>query len=69
MGVNADIITPDCGLLASSVEDWMGAIRMLAGDPEQRAAMGRAGRLRVEQHYARNVIATKLITLFKEVMA
>jgi glycosyltransferase involved in cell wall biosynthesis len=69
VGVNADIITPDCGLLASSVEDWMGAIRMLAGDPERRAAMGRAGRSRVEQHYARNVIATKLITLFKEVMA
>jgi glycosyltransferase involved in cell wall biosynthesis len=47
----------------------MGAIRMLAGDPERRAAMGRAGRSRVEQHYARNVIGTKLITLFKEVMA
>lgn len=69
VGVNVDIVTPEVGLLARSVEEWMDAIRTLAENPEQRAAMGRAGRARVEQHYARNVVGAKLIGLFKEIMA
>jgi glycosyltransferase involved in cell wall biosynthesis len=69
VGVNVDIVTPECGLLASTVEEWMEAIATLARDPERRVAMGRAGRDRVERHYARDVVATKLIQLFEEVMA
>jgi glycosyltransferase involved in cell wall biosynthesis len=69
VGVNADIVTPECGLMATSVEDWMAAIRTLAENPEQRAAMGRAGRERVEHHYSRDVVGAKLIALFGEIMA
>jgi glycosyltransferase involved in cell wall biosynthesis len=69
VGVNTDIVTPECGLLANGVEEWMDAIRMLAADPSRRAAMGRAGRERVERCYSRDVIGERLIGLFTEIMA
>jgi glycosyltransferase involved in cell wall biosynthesis len=69
VGVNAQIVTPECGLLATSVEQWANAIVALGRDPERRAAMGRAGRARVERHYARDVAGARLVRLFAEVMA
>lgn len=69
VGVNSRIVTPECGLLASSVNEWADALVALARDPARRAAMGRAGRLRVEQHYSRDVIGARLVELFAQVAA
>ena len=69
VGVNAQIVTPKCGLLATTVGEWANAIRALADDPVRREAMGRAGRAQVEAHYARDVAGASLISLFKDVMA
>lgn len=69
VGVNVQIVTPECGLLATSVEDWAEAISVLARDPARREAMGHAGRRRVEQHYSREVVGKQLIALFQEIVA
>ena len=53
VGVNADIVRHgDNGFLAADDEDWRQALRQLIGSPALRAAQGRAGRRRVEEHYS-----------------
>jgi len=62
VGVNAEIITHrKNGWLASSHEDWRIALSRLVGDSEFRKSLGQAGRRRVEEHYAVNVQAPRLI--------
>ena len=67
VGVNVDIVTPDCGILADDVGEWAAAIMALAQDPARRLAMGRAGRARIERHYSRDVVGAKLVSLFEDV--
>ena len=64
VGVNRDIVTPETGLLAYSVEDWAEAIATLAADPDRRRRMGEAGRARVEGHYSVQSVAPRLVELF-----
>ena len=53
VGVQADIVRDgDTGLLATTVEEWVSAIRALANDPVLRRRLGRAGREQVEQEYS-----------------
>jgi glycosyltransferase involved in cell wall biosynthesis len=52
VGANAEIVTPQTGLLATSSSEWADAIVKLAGDVELRRSMGRAGRERVEADYS-----------------
>ena len=40
------------GYLAQTPAEWADAIRRLAGDPQQRAKLGAAGRERVEREYS-----------------
>ncbi len=69
VGVNSDIVTPETGLLATTADEWAAAIRTLATDRGRTAAMGRAGRERVERHYSRDVTGARLIDLFAQVTA
>ena len=41
----------ETGFLASSSEEWVQAVGILANDPELRRRMGAAGRRRLESHY------------------
>jgi glycosyltransferase involved in cell wall biosynthesis len=52
VGANVEVVSPECGLLADSSEQWLAAFRRLAADPSLRQCMGRAARQWVEQHYS-----------------
>lgn len=52
VGANNDVVNPECGLLAATTEQWLVALRRLRDRPELRAAMGRAGRQWVVEHYS-----------------
>ncbi|WP_375402478.1 glycosyltransferase family 4 protein [uncultured Sphingomonas sp.] len=68
VGVNADIVDPEVGLLADTPAQWADAIRTLAADPERAQAMGQAGRRRVEEQYSIDVAGHALIDLFASIM-
>lgn len=67
VGVNADIVTAETGLLATSAAEWAAAILALWRDPARRAAMGLAGRRRVEERYSIEAVGPRLVSLFAEV--
>lgn len=52
VGANVDVVSPECGLLASTSQEWLSALRRLAGDPTLRTRLGTAARERVEAHYS-----------------
>jgi glycosyltransferase involved in cell wall biosynthesis len=52
VGINAELVVPDeTGYLARDVAGWREALRRLAGAPDRRARMGRAGRARLLERY------------------
>ncbi|MDA3831985.1 MAG: glycosyltransferase family 4 protein [Spirochaetales bacterium] len=52
VGVNVDIVThSQCGLLADTPAEWVGALRRLLGSAEQRHQLVTAGRQAVERTY------------------
>lgn len=53
VGVNREIVEHGVnGFLATTDDEWRHALGMLAADAPLRAAMGRAGRAKVESHYS-----------------
>ena len=66
VGVNPDIVGTDAGFLAADDAAWADAFRQLAASPARRAAMGRAGRARVEESYALQVTAPRIAALLME---
>lgn len=52
VGANIDVVSPDCGYLASSEQEWVAALRMLRDQPGRRKTMGEAARARVMQQYS-----------------
>jgi glycosyltransferase involved in cell wall biosynthesis len=52
VGANIDLINSSCGLMASSLQGWIDALRILRDQPARRVEMGNAGRERVTQHYS-----------------
>lgn len=68
VGVNAEIVEPGVnGLLASSPEEWVAALRNLAVDRDLRIKMGMAGRKKVEESYCLQVTAQKVVALLQSV--
>ena len=64
VGANLDVVTPDCGYLANTPEEWLNSFRMLRDDLTGRRTMGNLGRLRVVDNYslARNLpLLAKLV--------
>jgi len=62
IGMNQKVVRHgENGFLASSAEEWLSALRMLAEDPDLRRRMGEAGRLRVEQEFSVAPLAPRLI--------
>jgi glycosyltransferase involved in cell wall biosynthesis len=51
------------------VEGLTQAMVRLATDSDQRRAMGRAGRRRVEENYAWAVLASRLIEIYEDVVS
>jgi glycosyltransferase involved in cell wall biosynthesis len=53
VGVQAALVRDgETGLLARSADEWVAAVRRLAGDPELRRRLGSAGRRQVEERYS-----------------
>jgi glycosyltransferase involved in cell wall biosynthesis len=67
VGVNKEIIVDgENGFLASSIEDWVNALRDLAINQTLRNKLGDSGRRLVEHHYCLQVIAPQLATIFRD---
>ena len=66
VGMNADLIRDGVnGMGPTTVEAWVKAVTLLAGDPALRARLGAAGRRTVEEGYALSVTAPKMAGILR----
>lgn len=67
VGANREVVQDGVnGLLASTSEEWVAALRRLVADPALRQRMGAAGRQTVESDYSVQTVAPKLAALLLE---
>lgn len=52
VGANVDAVPSSCGMLASTSDEWLAALRQLAIDTDIRNRLGAAARSWVEEHYS-----------------
>lgn len=52
VGANVDVVSADCGVLVSSEQEWVEALRLLRDQPVRRKDMGEAARARVVEKYS-----------------
>src|SRR5690606_27945886 len=69
VGVNGAIVGSDAGFMAAGDAEWLDAFRALAESAERRAAMGAAGRVRIEEGYTLQVMAPRVAALLAEAAA
>ena len=68
VGVNVDIVRDGHnGFLASSADEWVGALDRLARDPPLRAELGRNARRTVEEGYSATISAAKFARAIDQV--
>lgn len=65
VGVNAQIVDDERGLLATSESEWEAALSFLIGDVDARRKMGAAGRAYVEREYSYQRWAPELASLLR----
>lgn len=69
VGVQASYVQPSAsGFLATTPEEWIGAVRQLAGDAALRERLGRAGRARAETEFDAGVLAERFCELIEKAM-
>jgi len=66
VGVNADIISRDCGFLATTTSEWFQALYRLAFDSPLRKQMGLSARQLIEQNFSLDKAACLLATIIKQ---
>jgi glycosyltransferase involved in cell wall biosynthesis len=66
VGANIDLINSSCGLMASSPQEWIDALRILRDQPPRRIELGDAGRERVTQYYSLHQNLPVLENLIRE---
>jgi hypothetical protein len=66
VGVNSDVLTADCGLLATTPDEWRRALARLLDDAALRRRLGAGGRKRAVAHYSLQAHAPRLVELFLE---
>lgn len=67
VGANAEVVVDgETGFLATTPGDWAAALERLRGDAALRAAMGAAGRRRVEDRYCLQVQADRLAAALRQ---
>lgn len=69
VGVNRSVVSADTGFLVKDQAEWLQALIRLGYDPELRAALGKAGRRRVEQRYSLQVTAPLVTSVLSEALA
>ena len=65
VGANVDVVTPECGLLARTADDWTNSLRQLRDNTTLRQRMGEAGRQRVEDDYSLRTALPKLAAVIR----
>ena len=60
VGANAEVVTPECGLMAGTTNDWVQALKTIRDDTSLRQRMGEAGRQRVVEQYSLHTALPKL---------
>ena len=68
VGANVDVVNIECGLLASTHQDWLESLRLLRDSPATRIEMGFAARARVSQHYSLQINLPVLASVIHEIM-
>jgi glycosyltransferase involved in cell wall biosynthesis len=69
-----EYVDDSCGVLVrpdnrdALVEGFARAMVRLAASPDERAAMGRAGRRRIERHYDWEAKADRMLGIYQEVL-
>ncbi len=66
VGVQAEFVTRKTGFPASSPEEWVDAVRLLATSPELRREIGAAGRKQVEERYSVTAGARRWLEILAE---
>lgn len=66
VGANVDVVTAECGLLASTPQGWLDALRLLRDQPAMRSRAGKAARQRVVEHYSLHQNLPVLATLIRD---
>lgn len=67
VGANESVVTPDCGYLASTHEEWLSALRALRDSASGRRQAGEAGRQRVAEHYCLQVTLPRMAAAIERV--
>lgn len=68
VGVNCEIVEHGVnGFLASTIDEWSVAIKILLDDPALRAKMGAAGRKMVEKKYNTTVVSKQIASYFHSI--
>jgi glycosyltransferase involved in cell wall biosynthesis len=52
VGANVEVVNGKCGLMASTHQEWLDALRLLRDQPNLRYDMGQSGRERVVEYYS-----------------
>lgn len=67
VGANVDVVVDgETGFFAASASQWSETLEQLLCDAELRQRLGKAGRMRVEEHYSLQSIAPGLVKLFSD---
>jgi hypothetical protein len=70
VGINAQIVAaPEAGFVAATPQEWAVSFDRLAADRALRAAMGAAGRSRVERLYSIDAVLPQLASLLRQTIA
>jgi glycosyltransferase involved in cell wall biosynthesis len=56
-------LAPPGAILAGGVDEWVAALRSLAGDRALRARLGKAGRAWIERHHDSDEATRRLLAL------
>jgi glycosyltransferase involved in cell wall biosynthesis len=67
VGANQQVVTPECGFLVRTTEEWLYAFRHIRDNSDLRDRMGAAGRSRVVEKYSLASALPKLVDVIRRV--
>jgi len=66
VGMNREVLAlGESGLAAETIDDWIGALRTLAADPDRRARLGATGRTVALAHFDVPVVSKQIAAVFR----
>ena len=67
VGANREVVVPgETGVIANNADEWLQAVELLSGNPDEQERMGSAGYARMIQRYSqRAVLDSTILSLAK----